>query len=223
MPAAPGQDRVADLLGRACSHWSRCASRGGKTPPHAPAVIELRLRNCQRAAGRASERDRGSRRRRGGGARPRTAAMSARMARCRQPVVNRGADAAPLDRRLAGPVMAGDQQHHAFAARDRLLKAAIDGRPRRVEIHPVQIEHAIRLDRSARAVFLSQLPSSVRSCDRHRLRRGGVLVLELGGAARAALGTTSVCAFQRLSERPFARQRPDGRRRPAPTAPPLQG
>ena len=43
------QDRVADLLGRACSHRAWCASRGGKSPPRTR-VNESRLRKSQRAA-----------------------------------------------------------------------------------------------------------------------------------------------------------------------------
>ncbi len=43
-------------------------------------------------------------------------------------------------------MMSGDQQHDALAGGDRLFKAAIDRPPGSVEIHPVQIEHAVRLD-----------------------------------------------------------------------------
>jgi hypothetical protein len=59
------------------------------------------------------------------------------MARGRQPVVNRGADAASLDRWIAGPVMAGDEKDHALAMPDRLFKSTIDCCPRTIEIHPV--------------------------------------------------------------------------------------
>jgi len=43
------------------------------------------------------------------------------MARSREPVVNGRSDAASLDRRIARPMMAGDEQYDPLPARDRLL------------------------------------------------------------------------------------------------------
>ena len=71
------------------------------------------------------------------------------MARCSEPVVNRGADAAALDRRIAGAMVASDQQHEAVAARDGGLEGSVDRSPGGIEAHPMQIEHAVRLDRAA--------------------------------------------------------------------------
>jgi len=43
-------------------------------------------------------------------------------------------------------MVSGNQEHKALTGGDRLLKAAVDGPPRRIEVHPVQVEHSIRLD-----------------------------------------------------------------------------
>jgi len=43
------------------------------------------------------------------------------MARSGEPVVNGRSDAASLDRRIARPMMAGDEQYDPLPARDRLL------------------------------------------------------------------------------------------------------
>ena len=66
-----------------------------------------------------------------------------------EPVVNSGADSAALDRRLAGSMVTRDQQDHPFSARDHLLEAAVDGHPRFIESHSVEIDRAVRLDGSA--------------------------------------------------------------------------
>ena len=71
------------------------------------------------------------------------------MARSREPVVNGRSDAASLDRRIARPMMAGDEQYDPVPARDRLLQAAVDRIPGRVEVHAVKVEHAIGLNGSA--------------------------------------------------------------------------
>jgi len=63
-----------------------------------------------------------------------------------KPIVDRSADSAALYGRIAAPVMARDEQHDAFTRSDRPLQAPVDGAPRGVEIHSVQIEHAIRLN-----------------------------------------------------------------------------
>src|SRR5437868_12336970 len=56
-----------------------------------------------------------------------------RMARDREPVMNRGADPAALDRRIAGAMMAGDQQDDPRAVRNRALQRAVDRGPGAVE------------------------------------------------------------------------------------------
>jgi len=67
-----------------------------------------------------------------------------RMARCREPVVNRGADAPALHRGLPRAVVTGDQQHDALAASNRLLESPVDRRPSAVQVHAVKVEHSIR-------------------------------------------------------------------------------
>lgn len=96
------------------------------------------------------------------------------MARCRQPVVHGCPDSAPLDRWVAGAMMAGDQQNDAFAIRYRLLEAAIDRRPRGVEVHAVQVQHPVRLNASsAQPLIPASIKSSLvdRNGRRARLRR----------------------------------------------------
>jgi hypothetical protein len=63
-----------------------------------------------------------------------------------EPVVDCRTDRAAPDRGIARPMMAGDEQHDALSAADRLLKAVVDGSPRGIEAHSVQIENAVRLD-----------------------------------------------------------------------------
>jgi hypothetical protein len=69
-----------------------------------------------------------------------------RVARGSQPVVDRGANLAALDRRLARPMMAGDQEHDAVAAGNRLVEAAVDCMPGAVEVHSVEVEDSVDLD-----------------------------------------------------------------------------
>src|SRR5688572_13333140 len=66
-----------------------------------------------------------------------------RVARCREPVVDRGPDPPSLDGRLAWPLMAGDQQHDAVAGGDRLLQDGVDRAPGTVEIMAVQVEDSV--------------------------------------------------------------------------------
>ena len=63
--------------------------------------------------------------------------------------MDRGADSAALDRRVAGAVVAGDQKEDPLAGRDRPLERAVDCPPRRVEVHSVEVEHSVGLDRAA--------------------------------------------------------------------------
>ena len=71
-----------------------------------------------------------------------------RVPRSGKPIVNGRADAAALDRRLARPVMTGNEQDNPVAGVNRLLETAVDGAPRTVERHPVQVEHPIGLGRA---------------------------------------------------------------------------
>jgi hypothetical protein len=83
-----------------------------------------------------------------------------RMSRRGKPVVNRRADSTALHGRVAGTVVPSNQEHHALAGDDRPLKSTVDGAPRRIEVHSVQIEDAIRLDRAAAKALV---PAAVES------------------------------------------------------------
>lgn len=72
-----------------------------------------------------------------------------RVPRCREPVMDRRADAPTLNGRLTGAMVPSDQQNHAIAAPDRLFETAIDRCPRPVEVHAVQVEHPVRLQIAA--------------------------------------------------------------------------
>ena len=63
-----------------------------------------------------------------------------------EPVMNRGPNSAPLDRRLAGPGMAGNQQQHSFSVNQGALQRPIDGTPGGVEIVTMQVDDAVRFD-----------------------------------------------------------------------------
>jgi hypothetical protein len=67
--------------------------------------------------------------------------------RCK-PVVHRCANLSPLDRRLSGAVMAGDQEHEAISGIGSAFQSGIDRVPCAVEIEPVKIDDAIGLDAS---------------------------------------------------------------------------
>src|SRR5207302_528854 len=71
-----------------------------------------------------------------------------RVPRSGKPIVNGRADAAALDRRLARPVMTGNEQDDPVARVNRLLENTVDRSPRGVEGHPVEVEHPIRLGRA---------------------------------------------------------------------------
>ena len=66
-----------------------------------------------------------------------------------KPVVNGRANASAGDRRVARPVVAGDEQHDPVARADRALQPTIDRLPGGVEGHAVEIENAVRLDAPA--------------------------------------------------------------------------
>jgi hypothetical protein len=68
------------------------------------------------------------------------------MARCSEPVVDGSPDRAAPDRRLARPLVTGDQKEHAVAARYRLLEGPVNCAPCAVEGQAVQIDDSVRLD-----------------------------------------------------------------------------
>lgn len=68
------------------------------------------------------------------------------MAGGRKPVVHGGANTPTLDGRIAWAVMTGDQQQDAVAARDRLLQTPVDCSPGDIEVHAVEVEHAVGLN-----------------------------------------------------------------------------
>lgn len=72
-----------------------------------------------------------------------------RMARGCEPVVHGGANTPALDGRLAGTVMAGDEEYQALTAADRLLEPAVDRPPRTVKVQTMEIDGAVGLDRAA--------------------------------------------------------------------------
>jgi hypothetical protein len=92
------------------------------------------------------------------------------VARRGEPVVDRGADLATLNRWLARPVMAGDQQDEAIAVRNRTIEAEINRPPRGLEVHAVKIEDAVRLDR---AVAKPPVPTAIERHSGYRPSRLG--------------------------------------------------
>jgi hypothetical protein len=68
---------------------------------------------------------------------------------CGKPIVNRSPDSPAPNRRIAGPMVAGDQQHEALATHGRLVESAIDGPPGRIEAETMEIEDSVWLDCSA--------------------------------------------------------------------------
>lgn len=63
-----------------------------------------------------------------------------------EPVVNRGPNLAALDRRFAGPMVAGDEQENPLITANRKRQSTVDRVPRAVEIHSVEIKYPVRLD-----------------------------------------------------------------------------
>lgn len=61
-----------------------------------------------------------------------------------------GPNAPANQRRIAGPLMPGDEQHQPLAPRDCTLEAAVDGLPCRIQAVPVEVDDAVRLDGAAR-------------------------------------------------------------------------
>ena len=72
-----------------------------------------------------------------------------RVPRSREPVVNSSPNLASADRRLARPVVAGNQENHAIAGIDGSLERAVDRLPCTVEILAVKIDGPIGFDIAA--------------------------------------------------------------------------
>lgn len=68
------------------------------------------------------------------------------VARYRQPVVDGGTYAPPLDRRIAGPRMAGDQQDHPLTINHRLFQRPVDRLPGAIETMAVKVDNPVRPD-----------------------------------------------------------------------------
>ena len=79
-------------------------------------------------------------------------------------------DPAPLDGRLAGSMVTGNQQHHPIPASDRLLEHPVDSKPGAVEVHAVEIENSIGLDGAA-TKFTVPGPVEGSGADRNGFRR----------------------------------------------------
>ena len=80
------------------------------------------------------------------------------MSRRSKPVVNRCADPAALYWRIAGTMVSGNEEHDALSRGDRPFKSAVDCAPCRIQVHSVQVEHTLRLDR---AVAKALVPTAV--------------------------------------------------------------
>ena len=71
-----------------------------------------------------------------------------RVARCRKPIVNGGADLATQDRRLARTMMARDEQDNAIPGIARAFQREIDGPPSAIETVAVEIDDPVGLERA---------------------------------------------------------------------------
>ena len=69
-----------------------------------------------------------------------------------------GTDSPALHRRLTGTMVAGDQQKDPIAAGECLLKSTVDRAPRSVQVHPMEVDRAVRLDVAAAQLLV---PASV--------------------------------------------------------------
>lgn len=93
-----------------------------------------------------------------------------RVPRSGKPVMDRRADAAPLDRRIAGTVVAGDQQNYTLSRVNRPLERPVDRLPGGIEVHAVEIDDPVRLN-GARAKL--PVPAAIEGGSGARRRRGG--------------------------------------------------
>jgi len=71
-----------------------------------------------------------------------------RVTRCREPVVNGGADLATSNRRLARPMVARNEQDKAIPGIARAFQGEIDGAPGAIEAVAVEIHDPVGLERA---------------------------------------------------------------------------
>lgn len=132
--------------------------------------------------------------------------------RCGEPIVNRGADLAALNRRLPRTVMTGHEQQDAVAARDRFFELAVDCAPCRVQVHPVQIENTVGFD-GTRAE--PPVPAAVERRSRpwplHRHRLG-----LRNHSAHRRRSVRLVLLFSPFGDRSLSRERRNSGRHPRP-------
>ena len=137
---------------------------------------------------------------------------TARVSRRRKPVVNGRTDLPALHRRLAGPVMPGDQQQHSVSPRDCSLEPPVDCPPGLVEVHPVKVEDTIRRDR---ARTQAPVPASIQGGFGAGPPRGLSLARHDGLRGNRSRRVRRPLLNRRLRV-PFARERLDRRRHPRP-------
>jgi hypothetical protein len=137
------------------------------------------------------------------------------VARGGEPVMHRGANFPSLDRGLAGPMMAGDQQQHPLAARDCLLEAAVDRGPGFVQAQPVEVQDAIR---SGTSIGEFPIPGAVEGPVRNRHRWGlwRWRRCRPDRFVRSRAGVMVWCRFGRSLTARLSRQRANRRRDPRP-------
>ena len=68
------------------------------------------------------------------------------MAGMGQPVVDRRPDPPALERRIALPFMAGDQQQYPLTPADRAFERLVDGQPCLIKAHAVEVENPLGID-----------------------------------------------------------------------------
>lgn len=115
------------------------------------------------------------------------------MPRSSEPVVNRSANLAPLDRRRIRPRMSGDEEDDTLPRPYCGFQASVDGRPGLIEVEPVKVEHPVGLDRARpKALVPSRIQGSrpgakVVSLDGERKGPGGRPVNDCGPLRRGFL------------------------------------
>jgi hypothetical protein len=145
-----------------------------------------------------------------------------RVARCRKPVVNGGADLAAQDRRLARTMMARDEQDEAIPGIACAFQGDIDGPPGAVETVTVEVDDPVGLERAGAELPVPRpverrsgtngspqfLPGTGRGTARGNASGGGVDC----SVIRCAVATSPFWGGFRW----LARQGADGRRYPSP-------
>lgn len=130
------------------------------------------------------------------------------MARCREPIVDRGADGSPPDRRLARPLVAGDEEQDPVAARDRLLERPVDRSPGAIQGQSMEVDNSVRLEQPTAQ---PPVPAAVEGRADRRLLLGSSCARQADAldGVWADFGVRIECC--RLGIIPGARERPDCR------------